>query len=204
MEKYSELFIRAALHDLANILAGVRGIVDLTAEDQPLSPRDRSRLEAVLDEGTVTLDRCRHLAMGTFPSSLLEAGQDWRDQLGEDLAPLGVLFRSRIELAFEGAADADHWPGSLLRGFVHAVTRQALPFAKGGPMTISCSAAAHEWRVRWSPATTMPDSLAPGPEGTSRDICSRWTLACASALGADLSWEEGALQVRIPRVSRVT
>jgi hypothetical protein len=204
MEKYSELFIRAALHDLANVLAGVRGIVDLTAQDQPLSPRDRSRLEAVLDEGTITLDRCRHLAMGTFPSNLLEAGEDWRDQLREDLAPLGVLFRSRIELRFEGAPAADHWPGSLLRGFVHAVTRQALPFTRNGTLTLLCSAAEQEWQIHWSPAAARPESLAPGPEGTSRDICSRWTLACASALGADLAWTDGALRARIPRVARVT
>ena len=204
MEKYSELFIRAALHDLANILAGVRGIVDLTDADQPLSPRDRSRLEAVLDEGTVTLERCRHLAMGIFPASLLEAGQDWRDQLGVDLAPLGVLFRSRIELAYEGAAEADQWPGNLLRGFVHAVTRQALPSARGGTLAIRCSAAAQEWQVRWSPSAGMPDGLAPGPEDKSRDICARWTLACASALGASLSWEDGVLRVRIPRVARIT
>ena len=204
MEKYSELFIRAALHDLANVLAGVRGIVDLAPTDQPISLRDRNRLEAVLDEGALTLDRCRHLAMGTFPSGLPESGEDWLDQLREDLAPLGVLFRSRIDLGFEGAAQADPWPGGLLRSFVHAVTRQTLPYSRGGAMTILCSAAPQEWQVRWSPAAAMPDSLKPDPEGQSGDICTRWTLACASALGADLAVLDGALRARIPRVVKIT
>jgi len=202
MEKYSELFIRAALHDLANVLAGVRGIVDLTSPEEPLSPRDRGRLEAVLDEGAITLERCRHLAMGTFPSGALEAGQDWRDQLSEDLAPLGLLFRTRIELTAAVAPEDDQWPGGLLRGYLHAVTRQVLPYAKGGLLGIHCTAGPREWRVRWHPAAAIPDSLAPGPEDRSRDICARWTLACASALEADLTSGEGALQVRIPRTSR--
>ena len=71
MEKSSELLLRSALHDMANVLAGVRGIVDLNQPGQPLSQRDRDRLEAVIEEGVCTLNRCRHLTLDTLPDSLL-------------------------------------------------------------------------------------------------------------------------------------
>jgi hypothetical protein len=198
MEKESEQFIRAALHDLANIMAGVRGIVDLADPAQPLSSRDRSRLEAVLDEGSATLERCRHLAMGTLPDAGLEAGADWRERLMQELAPLSVLFRTQVELAWAGRPEADQWPGELGQGLAHAITRLALPQARGGALTIHCAADPEQWRITWRPVNQLPECLS-AASAERRDIGTRWILECARELRAEFGCAEGALELRIPR-----
>ena len=55
MEPASEALMRSALHDLANVLCGIRGILELSDPQQPLSPRDQSRLDAVIADGMVAL-----------------------------------------------------------------------------------------------------------------------------------------------------
>lgn len=197
MDTSSELLMRSTLHDLANVLAGVRGILDLSNPQKPLSPRDRLRLDAVLDEGICTLERSRSLVMGTLPEALPEPGLVWRDQLLDDLAPLATLFHCRFEISHEGEAATDQWPGELLRGYARAITRQVLPYVQDGCMNIQCSADHREWRLRWSPAPLLPASLT--PEGTPMDISSRWALQVGAAIGATLSQADGALLARIPR-----
>lgn len=192
--------MRSTLHDMANILGGVKGILDLTPAAQPISQRDRLRLEAVLEEGITTLERCRHLTLQTFPEGSLEPGPDWREQLLEEMAPMATLFHSRFQLDFAGALEWDQWPGGLLRSYVRAVTRQVLPYARGGTLCIRCTAGPDGWGLLWSPAPAMPDSLAGGPEGPQMDICSRWALLVGSALGASLAWEAGAVRSRVPRM----
>jgi hypothetical protein len=187
---------------MANVLAGVKGILDLNLPGQPISQRDRMRLEAVIDEGIATLDRCRHLAMETLPDGPLEPGTAWRDQLLEELEPMGTLFLSRFELDFDGPPEWDQWPGKLLRGYARAVTRQVLPYAKGSTMTIRCSAGPEAWCLQWTPAPALPANLAAGLEERSMDICSRWALTVGSAVGASLSCQAGSLLARIPRPVR--
>ncbi len=184
---------------MANVLAGIKGILDLNQAGQPIGQRDRERLEAVIEEGITTLDRCRHLSMATLPEGPLEPGPDWRDQLMEELEPMGTLFRSRFELAFEGAPEWDQWPGKLLRGYVRALTRQVLPYAKGSTMSIHFSVGPDAWVLRWHPAPALPESLAPGSEAHPVDICSRWAIQVGAALGASLSCEAGSMVARIPR-----
>jgi hypothetical protein len=199
MEEFSELLMRSTLHDMANVLAGVKGIVDLNPPDQPISPRDRQRLEAVLEEGISTLERCRHLTMATLPEAAMEPGADWREQLLEELKPLGTLFRSQFALAFEGAPEWDQWAGRLHRSYIRAVTRQVMPFAKGTVMSIRCGADPDGWRVQWSPAPGMPDNLVPGADVDHMDICGRWALQAGAALASSLTCEGGSLLLRIPR-----
>jgi hypothetical protein len=199
MAQFPESLMRSALHDMANVLGGVRGILDLTLPGQPVSPRDRLRLEAVTDEGIATLERCRHLAMATFPEAPMEPGAAWREQLLEELQPMATLFRSHIELGFEAAPGCDQWPGKLLRGYVRAVTRQVMPHAEGAVMTILCSAGPDQWHLRWSPAPALPENLGPNAAGEALDICARWAAWTGAALGATLSCEAGALCARIPR-----
>ena len=199
MDKSSEFLMRSTLHDMANVLAGVKGIVDLNLPGQPISQRDRQRLEAVIDEGIATLERCRHLTMATLPDDSLEPGEAWREQVMEELEPMGTLFRSRFELVFEGAPEWDQWPGKLLRGYVRAVTRQVMPFAKGTVMNIHCNAGPTGWGFQWSPAPALPESLGPGAEDRPLDICSRWAARAGSALDATLLCEAGTLSARIPR-----
>ena len=191
--------MRSTLHDMANVLAGIKGIVDLNLPGQPISQRDRQRLEAVIDEGIATLDRCRHLTMATLPDDTLEPGGAWREQVLEELEPMATLFRSRFELVFEGVPEWDQWPGKLLRGYVRAVTRQVVPFAKGSVMSIRCNAGPDGWGFQWTPAPALPESLGPGAEDRPMDICSRWAARAGSALDAALFCEAGTLSARIPR-----
>jgi hypothetical protein len=195
--------MRSTLHDMANVLAGVKGLMDLNVPGQPINLRDRQRMEAVIEEGIATLDRCRHLAMATLPDAPMEPGGPWRDQLLEELEPMGTLFRSRFELAFQGAPEWDQWPGALLRGYARAVTRQVLPYARGGTMAIQCGAAAEGWLLRWTPATAVPEGLTASSQDRPSDICSRWAVRVGSVLGASLACEAGSLCVRIPRTAPV-
>ena len=196
MDEASESLFRSALHDMANILAGLRGISGL---EHPLTAQDRERLEAAFAEGNTTLSRCLGLALETLPDVALEPGTQWRGRLQEELAPLGALFRRTIHVAFEGGTEWDQWPGPRLRALAHALTRQVLPYAKTDPLTIRCVAAAGEWRLHWSPVTRLPEHLALPPGHPPSDICARWAAATADALGATLCAGDGTLQARIPR-----
>lgn len=198
MEPSSERLIRSALHDLANVLAGVRGILDLSA-DRPLTPRDRDRLDAVIDEGTTTLDRSRNLAMNLLPAAEPEPGLEWRSRLLEQLQPMSVIFLCRFEATYEGDPQADAWPGELLRGYVQAVTRQVLPYVRGGALALHFTADAQAWRVRWRPVPLMPENLRPDAGERAQDISARWAQRAGEALGAVTALEDGSLQARIPR-----
>jgi hypothetical protein len=199
MEKSSEILIRSTLHDLANVLAGIRGILDLTPPGQPLAPRDRDRMGAVIDEGVATLDRSRHLALDTQFPAAPETWEAWRNALLEDLEPLAILFRCRFQLELEGPGAEDAWPGKLLRSYARAVTRQVVPYAKAGVLTIACAAVPEGWRLRWAPVPALPENLAAGDQERPMDIAAHWAVRTGVKLGVRLSWAEGALQARIPR-----
>ena len=199
MDKPAELLIRSALHDVANVLAGVRGILDLSSTDEPLTTRDRDRLEAVIDEGLATLERTRNLAMATLPDPAEESGEDWRGGLLEALQPMGVIFRTRIELLAEGEPALDRWPGEPLRSYVRAVTRQVLPYVRTGHLTLRLVARERDWVVRWEGVEAIPDNLLPPKPDAKRDIASRWAEYLTGALAIDLSLADGALLARIPR-----
>jgi hypothetical protein len=195
----SEALMRAAIHDLANLFSGIRGILELSDSDRPLSPRDRNRLDAILTDGMTTLERARHLAMGTLPDAILEAGPDWRRKLLEEFEPMAIVFRCKLELAYEGEGIHDRWPGELLRGYILALSRQILPYVQGSTLGLLCGADPKEWRLRWSPAAQVPESLRPELEARPRDISARWALRVGGSLGVSLSNDEGALLARIPR-----
>lgn len=195
----SEALIRSTLHDLANAFAGLRGILELSDPEQPLGARNRARMDAVLTESLAVLARSRHLAMGTLPDGPLEAGEAWRLDLKEELHPMEVLFRTRISLAYEGDPAFDRWGGELLRGYTAALTRQVVPYAHDGTLGILFAADAREWRIRWSPAAAVPESLRPELDARPRDISARWALRVGGSLGACLSLDAGSLLARIPR-----
>jgi len=199
MEKQSELLIRSALHDLANVLAGVRGILELADPSRPLSPRDRARLDAVVEEGLATLARTRHLAMDTLPDEVEQEGQDWRGQLADELQPLGTLFRCAFTVALGAGTGPDRWPGTRLRSYVRAAVRQALPYCRGGAMTILCEPGPEAWRLRLTPVDLLPEGLAVQEIEGSGDIGARWAQHLGRAQRIDLAWRDGELQVRMPR-----
>jgi len=199
MDPASEALMRSALHDLANVLCGIRGILELSDPQQPLSPRDQSRLDAVILDGMMALDRSRHLAMGTLPESMVESGLDWRHQLTEQLKPLGTLFRRQFQVLYVGEPANDRWPGELLRSYALALTRQVLPYTQSEPLEIHSSSDSREWRLRWLHATVIPESLNPEMETRPRDISARWALCVGAALNATLSADKDGLLARIPR-----
>lgn len=191
--------MRSAIHDLANLLSGIRGILELSDPERPLSQRDRTRLDAILSDGMTTLERARYLAMGTLPDAILESGPDWRRRLTEELDPLAIVFRCKFEVAYEGETSHDRWPGDLLRGYVLAISRQILPYVQESKMGILCGADQNEWRLRWVPASNIPESLRPELEARPRDISARWALRVGGSLGATLTTGDGSLLARIPR-----
>lgn len=199
MDPSSEALMRSSLHDLANVLSGIRGILELSDPRQPLSPRDQARLEAVICDGMVALERSRHLAMGTLPESMVESGLDWRHQLAEQLKPLGTLFRRRFEIRAMGEPGDDRWQGELLRSYALALTRQVLPYTQAECLEILTSADGKEWRLRWPQASVIPESLRPEMETRPRDISARWAQRAGAALNAILSVDQDGLLVRIPK-----
>lgn len=199
MDPESEALMRSALHDLANVLSGIRGILELSDPHLPLTPRDQSRLEAVIADGMVALERSRHLAMGTLPESMVESGSDWRHQLAEQLKPMGVLFRRQFEIRYEGEIADDRWPGELLRGYATALTRQILPYVHAESLEIIAQITAKEWRLRWPQATVVPDSLKPEFTSRPRDVGARWAIRVGETLGAIIHSDAGGLSVRVPR-----
>jgi hypothetical protein len=199
MDPSSEALMRSSLHDLANVLSGIRGILELSDPHQPLSPRDQARLEAVICDGMVALERSRHLAMGTLPESMVESGLDWRHQLAEQLKPLGILFRRRFEIRATGEPGDDRWQGELLRSYALALTRQVLPYTQAECLEIQASADGKEWRLRWPQSAVIPESLRPEMETRPRDISARWAQRVGVALNAILSVDQDGLLVRIPK-----
>jgi hypothetical protein len=199
MDKQSELLIRSALHDMANVLAGVQGILELSDPGRPLGTRDRDRLEAVVEEGMATLARARHLALGTLPEALIQDGTDWRAQLADELRPMSILFRCQFEFISVPGAGPDRWPGTLFRSYVRAAARQMLPYVQGSVLTLRCEAAADAWRVRLRPVSLLPEGLVAVPEDRPGDISGRWALYTGAALGLEASWAEDILTLTVPR-----
>lgn len=197
MERPSEMLIRAALHDVANVFAAIQGVLDLTPPGRPLADRDRDRLEAVLDEGAATLGRARHLAMGTCPGSEAEEAFDWQAHLAGDLKALGVLYRRRISVRVEDPSRP--WPGGLLRGYLRAAVKQVLPYVQGDLLELACRAGDEAWTVGLSPIPFVPESLLEQPEDKPGDISGRFALRVADVLRLTLSCENGTLTIRIPR-----
>lgn len=200
MNPSAEALMRSTLHDLANCLSGVRGILDLSDARQPLTARDRERLDAILEDGMATLGRARHLAMGTLPEDMMESGQEWREQLRQQLSPLGTLFRCGFELSYTGDPALDRWPGEAMRSLLAALVRQVLPYRQEGPLCLRFQADAQAWSVHISPAPGIPEGLRPEAAERPSDLCVRWIHRLRTDLGATLADEPGGLSLRLPKM----
>jgi hypothetical protein len=199
MDLNSETLMRSMIHDMANTLSGVRGILDLSDPMRPLAPKDRVRLEAVIADGMTVLERARHLAMGTLPDAAMETGEDWRARLEEMLGPLGALFRCRILLDYQGDPTHDRWPGDLLRGYIHAMARQVLPYVEQQELHLTFWSNDKEWRISWNPASGLPNSLAHSPEDYPKDTSARWAILVGDSVGAKLGFSHDTITVSIPK-----
>ncbi len=200
MESGGEALIRSALHDVANVLSGVQGILDLSDPARPLSSRDRDRLGAVLAEGLSLVQRTRHLALGTRPEGPVESPEAWASALQQQLRPLGTLFAAPLEVRCD-APPAQPVPGPALREFVHGMARLLLPFAGEAGLRVRCSLASEGWRLDFEPAESVPDCLLPAASGR-RDIAARWTGALVEALGITLSHAGETLTAILPAPPR--
>jgi hypothetical protein len=188
MEPAAELLIRSALHDMGNILSGIRGILDLSDPSKPLNDRDRRRLEAVLQEGMSLVDRTRHLSLGTGPQGLAESPEAWRTALLEQLEPLSTLFRAPIEVRWE-LPPAFALPGPALRELVHGMARLLLPYAGEAGLRVTCRQDSGTWRLDFEPAEAVPDCLLPTSASGRKDIATRWVLFLLEALHLKLVHE---------------
>ncbi len=197
MDEVSQALMRSCIHDLANALSGVRGILDLADPSQPLPTRDRERLDAVVGDGLVTLERARHLALDTLPDARAELGDPWRALLQESLAPLCTIFRATVSLAYLGDTQHDHWPGELGRSYLHALVRQLLPYAQGGRLTLTFDGDAETGILTLGSVSTLPDSLIPNGTPRPRDISSRWALHAGTALAATLDFQPPVVRVTL-------
>lgn len=202
MTRTMDAVVGAALHDLSNSFAGIQGILDLSDPARPLAPGQRQRLEALLADGFLLLQRTRHLCMGTRPEALVEPGSLWREALETQLQPLVVGFRCGISLRHQGEPGPDQWPGELLRGWALAVTRQVLPFFRGSDdcpgLVIESGADPQEWRLAWHPVIELPNCLKEAEE-QPRDISAHWAKEIGRSLGITVRFEEGRITARIPR-----
>ena len=199
MDKQSELLIRAALHDMANVLAGVQGILELADPNRPLAARDRDRLEAVVEEGMATLGRARHLAMNTLPEPQPQEWQDWCAQLAEDLRPMGVLYRCAFIIAPAAGSAGAPWPGARLRSYLRAAARQVLPYVHGGTLELSCGSEPDCWRILLRPVSLLPEGLTVDPGDRPGDISGRWAMRLGAELGIVLTCAGDGLELRVPR-----
>ncbi|MBI4911439.1 MAG: hypothetical protein HY823_01770 [Acidobacteria bacterium] len=197
MEAAAEGLIRATLHDLANVLSGVQGILDLSPAERPLSDRDRRRLSAALSEGQTALVRARSLAMETLPSADSEPLETWKERLHTQLEPLRVMFRSTIQIDSSLPPETPV-PGVLLRGWIHAMARLLLPYTADQGLTIGLGRDGGSFEVLLSACPTLPEALAPGGPGP-RDLASRWAVRLGEALGIQVALEGDVLRAKLGR-----
>jgi hypothetical protein len=184
---------------MANVLAGVQGILELADPARPLGQRDKDRLGAVVEEGMATLGRARHLTLGTLPDALPQEAEDWRAQLEEELLPMGVLFRCAFRITFASGSELEPWPGAVLRAYVRSAVRQVLPYVHGGTLTLNLEAGPEGWTIAMSPVELLPEGLTASPGDRPGDIGGRWVCHLGNLLGVSLSCEDGLLTVRVPR-----
>ena len=194
MESVGEELIRSALHDTANLLSGIRGILDLSDPQRPLSARDRERLDAVLKEGLAMVNRTRHIAMGSLPDRLSESPQTWAPALREQLEPLSRVFRAPIEVSCDVPA-SQPVPGPYLRDFAHAMARLLLPYAGEEGLKVRCRKEGASWILEFEPAEAVPDSLSPAT--VRKDIAARWICHLRDQLGFQIEHQDLVLKATL-------
>lgn len=200
MDPDAQALMRSTLHDLANCLSGLRGILELSDPNEPLRSRDRERIEAILEDGMTTLGRARHLAMGTLPDNLVEGGVEWRKHLLEQLVPLGRLFRCEFVCTYEGDPLWDRWPGEGLRSLVLALVRQILPYRIEGPLQIQCQADESAWTLTFHAIPTFPEGLRAVSADRPTDLCTRWIHRLLQSMKGTLTEASpSSLCLRLPR-----
>ncbi|HEX9008963.1 MAG TPA: hypothetical protein VF804_01250 [Holophagaceae bacterium] len=195
-----ETLWRTALHDFNNLLAGIQGVLDLSDPAEPLSPRNRLRLEATLEEGRNLVAMSRALALGRIPDTGQLPWTEWREGLLRRLEPLSVLFKCPVEVVLAEPGDGRSWPAPLLQDWALALSRQILPWVAPGILRIEAEVASGGWVLRWPDAPPIPPALLPEPpEDAARNLTSLWLRSMGERLGMILESRDGALVALLPK-----
>ena len=190
---------RATLHDLNNLLAGFQGVLELSDPKLPLDPLNRARLEASLEDGKTLIAMGRALALGRYPDAGMAPWNEWQAGLEERLAPMATLFRCRIQVVDAGASGTS-WPAPIQQDWAAALTRQILPWAAPGTLSIEASAGPDHWSLLWLTDAPIPAALQPDPpEGLSRNLPALWLVAVAGREGITLEKTPRGLLARLSR-----
>ena len=195
-----ETLWRSALHDFNNLLAGIQGVLDLSAPEEPLSPRNRQRLEASLEEGRNLVAMSRALALGRMADPGLLPWPEWKEGLERRLSFLSILYKCPAEVVLLGADGGHPWPAPLLQDWTTGLSRQLLPWIAPGTLRLETSAGPEGWLLRWPDAPPIPPALLPDPPAdAARNLTSLWLRQIGSLLSITLESRDGALVARIPR-----
>ena len=196
----SETLWRTALHDFNNLLAGIQGVLDLSDPAEPLSARNRLRLEATLEEGRNLVAMSRALALGRMPDAGQLPWPEWREGLLRRLEPLSVLFKCPVEVVLMEPGEGRPWPAPLLQDWALAFSRQILPWVAPGVLRVEAEASPEGWLLRWPGAPPIPPALLPDPpEEAARNLTSLWLRSVGERLGLTLEARDGALLARVPK-----
>lgn len=198
----SEVLWRSALHDFNNLLAGIQGVLDLSDPGEPLSSRNRKRLEATLEEGRNLVAMSRALALGRIPDSGRLPWPEWRDGLQRRMEPLSVLFKCPVEVVLLEPGNGRAWPAPLFQDWASAFSRQILPWIAPGTLRVEAFDGPEGWILRWPGAPPLPPALRPEPpEDAVWNLTSHWLRSMGERLDLTLEERDGALQVVMPCAS---
>lgn len=190
---------RATLHDLNNLLAGFQGVLELSDPKLPLDPQNRARLEASLEDGKTLIAMGRALALGRYPDAGMAPWKEWQAGLEERLGPMATLFRCRIQVVDAGASGAP-WPAPIQQDWAAAFTRQILPWAAPGTLSIEASAGPDHWSLLWLTDAPIPAALqADPPAGLSRNLPALWLVDVAGREGIAIEQTPRGLLARLGR-----
>ena len=196
----TEMLWRTALHDFNNLLAGIQGVLDLSDPSEPLSSRNRLRLEASLEEGRNLVAMSRALALGRIPDAGQLSWPEWREGLLRRLDPLSILFKCPVEVVLVASGNGALWPAPLLQDWAQALSRQILPWVAPAALRIEAEMGADAWILRWPDAPPLPPALLPEPPGDAAwNMTSLWLRHMGERLGLRLASEGGSLVARLPR-----
>jgi AcrR family transcriptional regulator len=195
----SEDLWRAALHDFNNLLAGLQGVLDLSDPQLPFDERNRLRLATTLEEGKLLINMARALALGSHPDPGLAPWREWKAGLEAKLEPMSGLFKCPIRL-MGVEADGTYWPAPLLQEWAAAFTRQVLPWAAPGPLSLEATASPEAWTLTWVGDAPLPMALRPdAPPDEPRNLHVLWLRAVRERLDLSIEATPEGLVVRMAR-----
>lgn len=190
---------RASLHDFNNLLAGIQGVLDLSDPRQPLSPRNRMRLEASLEDGKTLVAMVRGMALGRWPDTGQVPWLEWKQGLELRLDHLSIIYGCPVEVVRLDNPTEDSWPSPLLQDWAAAFSRQILPWIAPGTLRLEVERSLDGWVIRWPGAPPIPINLQPDPPADAAlNVMALWVRTMTERMHITLEAAEGLITARIP------